>query len=51
MNFQFDCENILGCDADGVSILEPAHKSFSKLFNYIKTCEIIDAIGNLSAMV
>ena len=51
MNFHFDCDNILGCDGEGISILEPAHKNFSKLYNYIKTCEIVDAIGNLSAMV
>ena len=51
MNFIFDCENILGCDSEGIAILEPAHKNFAKLYNYIKSCEIIDAIGNFSAVV
>ncbi len=51
MNFNIDCEKLLGFESDGISIIEPSQKKYLKVYNYVKLCEIIDAIGNSSASV
>jgi hypothetical protein len=51
MKFQYDCEKLLGCDQDGIAILEPSHKEFIKPVNYLTICEIIDGIGGFSSVV
>lgn len=51
MNFDFDCEKLLGCDSYGIAIIEPSHKSYIKIYNYLAMCKIINAIGSLSSLV
>jgi hypothetical protein len=51
MEFSFECETLLGCDQEGVVILEPNHKHFLKYNNYLQICQIIDSLGNLAATV
>lgn len=51
MEFNFDCEKLLGCENDGITIIEHCHKNFMKYFNFISLCEIIDGIGNISSVV
>ena len=51
MNFQFDCESLLGCDSEGIAILEPSQKDFLKIHNFMAISQIVDAIGNLSSVV
>jgi len=51
MKFQYDCEKLLGCDQEGIAILEPSHKDFIKLKNYMYICEVVDTIGKYSTIV
>jgi hypothetical protein len=51
MNFSFDCEKLFGCDCDGFAIIESSSKEFMKIMNYSFLCEIINKLGNLSAIV
>jgi hypothetical protein len=51
MNFDIDCEKLLGLESDGISILEHSQKKYLKVYNYLKLCEIIDIIGNSSSVV
>ncbi len=51
MNFDYDCEKLLGCPSDHIAILEPTQKNYLKIFNFMAIRDILDAIGCLSATV
>ncbi len=51
MNFDFDCEKMLGCDNEGIAIIEPSYKQFLKEYNLMSVSNIIDKLGGFSAVV
>lgn len=51
MEFNYDCESLLGCDTEGVAIIEPSHKNFVKYYTFISMSDIIDSIGSISSVV
>jgi hypothetical protein len=51
MNFNFDCEKLLGSESDGIAIIEPSYKQFLKLDNFICISQILDSLGGFSASV
>ena len=51
MQFNFNCQQVLGCDNEGFSILEGSFSKAIKPGHILYVNEILDTMGHLSSKV
>lgn len=50
MDFSFNIETVLGCDSNGILVLNSSHRKFMKINYYYYVQMVINAIGSLSSV-